>query len=94
MGYWEKKFIAIRNEWEKPIQHFPLAQTLVHCGFFFQKQYIREDIKALERKYQDLTRGTIADFKGKKLFKFLQVHNFYTCDLSLSENYIFSYNFR
>ena len=71
MGYWEKKFIAIRNEWEKPIQHFPLAQTLVHCGFFFQKQYIREDIKVVERRYQDLTKGIITDFKGIKLFKFL-----------------------
>ena len=71
MGYWEKKFIAIRNEWKKPIQHFPLAQTLVHCGFFFQKQYIREDIKDVERRYQDVTKGIITGFKGKKLFKFL-----------------------
>ena len=76
MGYWEKKFIAIRNEWEKPIQHFPLAQTLVHCGFFFQKQYIREDIKDVEWRYQDLTKGIIADFKGIKLLKFLTSSQF------------------
>ena len=75
MGYWEKKFIAIRNEWEKPIQHFPLAQTLVHCGFFFQKQYIREDIKAVERRYQDLTENIIADFKG---IKTLQIFDKFT----------------
>ena len=71
MGYYEKKLIAIRNEWKKPIQHCPLIQTFVQCGFFFQKQYIREDIKALERKYQDLTKQIIADSKGIKLFKFL-----------------------
>ena len=76
MGYWEKKFIAIRNEWEKPIQHFPLAQTLVHCGFFLQKQYIREDIKDVEWRYQDLTKGIIADFKGIKLLKFLTSSQF------------------
>ena len=76
MNEYERKFIAIRNEWKKPFQHFPLAQTLVHCGFFFQKQYIREDIKAVERRYQDLTKGIIADFKGIRLFKFLTSSQF------------------
>ena len=76
MGYYEKKLIAIRNEWKKPFQHFPLAQTFVHCGFFFQMQYIREDIKTLEQKYQDLTKGIIADFKGIRLFKFLTSSQF------------------
>ena len=76
MNEYERKFIAIRNEWKKPFQHFPMAQTLVHCGFFFQKQYIREDIKDVEWRYQDLTKGIIADFKGIKLLKFLTSSQF------------------
>ena len=66
MSNYQRKLINIRNEWEKPLQHIPLVQTLVHSGFFFQKTYIREDIKALELEYQSLSREIIKDFGSQK----------------------------
>ena len=60
----EKWLIDIRHNWPKPWQHFPLAQSLVHCGFYFQQKYVRQDVKTIEKNYQNLTGKIIQDFKG------------------------------
>ena len=64
----EKWLIDIRHTWPKPCQHFPLAQSLVHCGFFFQQKNVREDVKTIEKGYQKLTGKIIKDFKGIVFF--------------------------
>ena len=60
----KKLLINIRHTWPKPCQHFPLAQSLVHSGFFYQQTYVREDVKTIEKEYQNLTCKIIQDFKG------------------------------
>lgn len=69
----EKSLIRIRNTWPKPCQHFPLAQSFVHSGFFLQQKYIREDIKSIEKEYQDLTRQIIKDHNGRSFTKHSEI---------------------
>ena len=60
----EKSLIKIRRTWPKPCQHIPLVQSLVHSSFFLEQKYVREDIKSIEKDFQDLTWKIIQEYKG------------------------------
>ena len=81
MNVIEQFLIDIRHTWPKPCQHFPLAQSLVNSGFFFQQKYVREDVKTIEKKYQNLTGKIIQDFKGMILF-IRKINHSSQCSLS------------
>ena len=65
MNEYEKFFVNFREKCPKPIQHFPLIQSVVHTAFFFEQKYARECVKNLEEEYQKLTKKVILKFDGK-----------------------------
>ena len=65
MNEYERFFVNFRKKCPKPIQHFPLIQSVVHSAFFFEQKYVRECIKNMEDEYQNLTKDVVRKFDGK-----------------------------
>ena len=65
MNRYERLFVNFRKNCPKPMQHFPLFQSVVHSAFFFEQKYVRKYIKDIEKEFQNLTQEVVCNFDGK-----------------------------
>ena len=58
----QKRFISLIDIIPKPLQHFPLIQTLIHSIFTMQLQCVLADKKAIEEENKQLPLKVIKEF--------------------------------
>ena len=60
---WKKWFIDLKNFFPEPLQHMPFMQTLIGIGYYFEFEFITEDIVAIDKKFQEMTHLIVQEFK-------------------------------
>ena len=63
--------VDFKKKVPRPLQHLPLIQTIIYLGFFFEFQFLHQEIYEITKKFQKVSREINEEFQreGQKFSK-------------------------